>query len=194
MKKLDSSNYTFSASAKTVTLAAFATVGLGRILLINNATRGVVIYDPSQTTTKGVLVGSTLTLDFDTTSHADTDKLSVFYEDANPLDVAIVTPSILQTEADQTDDLLRMLSRIVKLLESNAVVDQQQRQRVVIEGSLPVGTNSLGNLGTVTSVTTCATVSSVTNIAANAGMDREQYINIARTTYNTGIRTQLQFV
>lgn len=95
--------------------------------------------------------------------------------------------------ANQTDDLLRMLSRIVKLLESNAVVDQQQRQRVVIEGSLPVGTNGIGNIGTVTSVTTCATVSSVTNIAANAGMDREQYINVARTAYNTGIRTQLQF-
>lgn len=99
--------------------------------------------------------------------------------------------------ANQTDDLLRMLSRIVKLLESNAVVDQQQRQRLTLDSitagvTLPTVTTVTG-VTTVTTLTTCSTVSSVTNIAANAGMDREQYINIARTTYNTGIRTQLQF-
>lgn len=97
--------------------------------------------------------------------------------------------------ANQTDDLLRMLSRIVKLLESNAVVDQQQRQRLTLDSitagvTLPTVTTVTG----VTTVTTLTTCSSVTNIAANAGMDREQYINIARTAYNTGIRTQLQFV
>lgn len=100
--------------------------------------------------------------------------------------------------ANQTDDLLRMLSRIVKLLESNAVVDQQQRQRLTLDSitagvTLPTVTTVTG-VTTVTTLTTCSTVTSVTNIAANAGMDREQYINIARTAYNTGIRTQLQFV
>ena len=99
--------------------------------------------------------------------------------------------------ANQTDDLLRMLSRIVKLLESNAVVDQQQRQRLTLDSitagvTLPTVTTVTG-VTTVTTLTTCSTVTSVTNIAANAGMDREQYINIARTAYNTGIRTQLQF-
>lgn len=97
--------------------------------------------------------------------------------------------------ANQTDDLLRMLSRIVKLLESNAVVDQQQRQRLTLD-SITAGVTlpTVTGVTTVTTLTTCSTVTSVTNIAANAGMDREQYINIARTAYNTGIRTQLQFV
>lgn len=96
--------------------------------------------------------------------------------------------------ANQTDDLLRMLSRIVKLLESNAVVDQQQRQRLTLD-SITAGVTlpTVTGVTTVTTLTTCSTVTSVTNIAANAGMDREQYINIARTAYNTGIRTQLQF-
>lgn len=97
--------------------------------------------------------------------------------------------------ANQTDDLLRMLSRIVKLLESNSIVDQQQRQRLTLD-SITAGVTlpTVTGVTTVTTLTTCSTVTSVTNIAANAGMDREQYINIARTAYNTGIRTQLQFV
>lgn len=116
--------------------------------------------------------------------------------DGVAVDVSIDNPMPLV--ANQTDDLLRMLSRIVKLLESNSIVDQQQRQRLTLDSitagvTLPTVTTVTG-VTTVTTLTTCSTVSSVTNIAANAGMDREQYINIARTAYNTGIRTQLQFV
>lgn len=116
--------------------------------------------------------------------------------DGVAVDVSIDNP--MPMVANQTDDLLRMLSRIVKLLESNAVVDQQQRQRLTLDSitagvTLPTVTTVTG-VTTVTTLTTCSTVTSVTNIAANAGMDREQYINIARTAYNTGIRTQLQFV
>ena len=89
----------------------------------------------------------------------------------------------------RAEDLLVMLSRVVKLLESNAVVDQQQRQRITLDaisGSLTLSAvNSVGNVGTV---------GSVTNQAAMAGMDREQYINIAKQTYATSIRSRLEFV
>lgn len=85
-----------------------------------------------------------------------------------------------------SDDLLRMLSRVVKLLESNAVVDSAQRQRVVLD-AIAAGLT----LGTVT---TCSTVTSVSNVAANAGMDREQYINVAKQAYAMSIRNQLSFV
>lgn len=94
--------------------------------------------------------------------------------------------------ANQTDDLLRMLSRIVKLLESNGVIDSRQRQRVVVDAI--DATASVVQIAASQTLATLTTCSSVTNIAANAGMDREQYINVARTAYNTGIRTQLQFV
>jgi hypothetical protein len=89
----------------------------------------------------------------------------------------------------RAEDLLVMLSRVVKLLESNAVVDQQQRQRITLDaiaGSL--------TLGTVTSVGNIGTVGIVTNQTAMAGMDREQYINTAKQTYATSIRSRLEFV
>jgi hypothetical protein len=94
--------------------------------------------------------------------------------------------------ANQSDDLLRMLSRLVKILECNAVVDQQQRQRVTIDAI--ASSLTLGAVSTVTTVSTVNTVSSISNVAANAGMDREQYINIAKQTYANSIRSQLSFV
>lgn len=81
------------------------------------------------------------------------------------------------------DDLLVMLSRIVKLLESNAVVDSAQRQRV-----------SLDTVAAGVTLPAVTTVSTLTNAASIAGMDREQFINIAKQTYATSIRSQLSFV
>jgi len=96
MKRLDTTGYTFTPASKTVQFSQFSTIGLGRILLINNNTRGVVIYDPSQTSTNGSLAGSTLTLNYDTTTHSASDTLTIFYDDGqlpvsslNPLPVRL---------------------------------------------------------------------------------------------------------
>ena len=105
-------------------------------------------------------------------------------------DVSLSNP--MPMVANQSDDLLRMLSRLVKILECNAVVDQQQRQRVTIDsitGSLVLGTvSTVSNLGTVANVTTVAAQTTL------GGMDREMYINIAKNTYANSIRSQLTFV
>jgi hypothetical protein len=111
-------------------------------------------------------------------------------EDGSAVDVSLSNP--MPMVANQSDDLLRMLSRLVKILECNAVVDQQQRQRVTIDaitGSLVLGTvSTVSNLGTVANVTLVA------GQTALAGMDREMYINIAKNTYANSIRSQLSFV
>lgn len=116
----------------------------------------------------------------------------------NPMPIAAYSPipiysngAPLNTRALQTDDLLVMLSRIVKLLESNAVVDSAQRQRVTIDaGTLPLVTT----VSTVSAVTQVSTVLSMTNAVAIAGMDREQYINIAKQTYTQSIRNRLEYL
>lgn len=93
------------------------------------------------------------------------------------------------------DDLLVMLSRIVKLLESNAVVDQQQRQRISIDAlgvaSIPVTQASAANLNATVSLAASQVLSNLTQLA---GMDREQYINIAKQTYAQSIRPHLNFI
>jgi cell division protein FtsX len=101
----------------------------------------------------------------------------------------------LPAVVSRTDDLVVMLSRIVKLLESNAVVDQQQRQRISLD-TIPAGV-TLPTVTTVTGVTTVTTVGTVTTLAnatAIAGMDREQWINAAKSVYAQSIRARLEFV
>jgi len=105
-------------------------------------------------------------------------------------DVSLSNP--MPTVANQSDDLLRMLSRLIKILECNAVVDQQQRQRVTIDAI--TGSLVLGTVSTVTNMATLSTVNTVAAQTALAGMDREMYINVAKNTYANSIRSQLSFV
>jgi hypothetical protein len=113
-------------------------------------------------------------------------------EDGSAVDVSMSNP--MPSVANQSDDLLRMLSRLVKILECNAVVDQQQRQRITLDAI--TGSLTLGAVTTVGTVTTVSNISAgtLTNIVANAGMDREQYINIAKNTYANSLRSKLEFV
>jgi len=116
-------------------------------------------------------------------------------DDGVAVDVSSNNPMPIQ--AQRSDDLLEMLQRMVKVMESLAIVDVAQRQRISLDAiaagvALPVVTLVSG-VTTVATVTTVGTVTTVSNIAANAGMDREQYINVAKQTYGTSIRPQLSF-
>lgn len=104
---------------------------------------------------------------------------------------------VVRTAAGSVDDQITLLRRIVKLLESTAATDPQQRQRITLDAVstganvvLGTGTNSIGNVATVTTVTT---VTSVTNLAAVNGWNQQMFADPARTAYNTGIRAQLTF-
>lgn len=78
MKKR-STSYTFDASAKTVVCTDFTS--LEAIQLITNVTDNVIIYNFADPTKGGTLASTTLTLDFDTTSMDDADKLMILVDD-----------------------------------------------------------------------------------------------------------------
>ncbi|NTV44107.1 MAG: hypothetical protein HGA67_00220 [Candidatus Yonathbacteria bacterium] len=81
------------------------------------------------------------------------------------------------------DDTVIMLRRMVKLMESQAVVDNQMRQRVVVDS---------GSLTTAGTISTVTTVSAVTTLNQIAGVDaRWQIIDWSRQAYNSGIRSNL---
>ena len=102
-------------------------------------------------------------------------------------DVSVVNP--LPVFDDRVENLISLLERLVKISESNQVVDSAQRQRITLD-AITAGI-TLPAVATVTAVTTVSTVS---NITQNAGMDREQYINIAKQTYASSIRNRLNIV
>jgi pyruvate carboxylase len=112
-----------------------------------------------------------------------------------------------------TDESILLLRRMVKILDSIATVDSQNRQRVtldaapvavtVIQGTASslnavVSQPTASNLNAVVSQPTAsnlnANVGTVTNIAGFGGIDpRFQFMEAARISYATGVRHNLQF-
>ena len=88
MKKLIE-NYTFDASAKTITILCDCNFTLDKLLVITNVTDGVIIYNFADSNLTGSITGNIITLSYDTTSMSDTDKLQIWVEDTNPLMVTL---------------------------------------------------------------------------------------------------------
>jgi hypothetical protein len=126
MKKLlgqdASGTYTFNPSAKTITFSGLSQqITLANILLVTNVTANTIIYNFADSTNGATsFANNVLTLDHNTTSMNSTDVLQIY------LDLA---------GEESLHDLLR---RMNKLLESNSVVDNRLRQKVVVEA---IGTN-----------------------------------------------------
>lgn len=101
-----------------------------------------------------------------------------------------------------TDESIIYLRRMVKLMESQAVVDNQMRQKMTLDslGGITAITTTVPVSGTVTATVasatiasgTITTVSAVTSLNQIAGVDsRWQIIDWSRQAYNSGIRGNL---
>lgn len=81
-----------------------------------------------------------------------------------------------------TDDSVIWLRRVVKLMESQAVVDVGNRQKITLD-SITAGLT----------LSTVSTVSSVTNVVTLASQGQQMYQDPARNAYANGIRQNLTF-
>ena len=102
-----------------------------------------------------------------------------------------------------TDDAVVYLRRIVKLMESQAVVDSGNRQRITLDSigantaittTLPVTVS--GTVATTLASTTVTSISAGTNIIGGVTIDgqgRQMFTEAARQAYNSGIRSNLIF-
>lgn len=97
------------------------------------------------------------------------------------------------------DETVILLRRIAKLLESSAVTDSSQRQRVVVEQTTAANLNVTAS-GTVNSTAVATTVNMGQVVvgfggqavaAANIVDSRFQLIDIARNSYANCIRSKL---
>ena len=85
--KLVTTTYVFDASAQTVSIDNFDPLVIEQVMLIVNQTDGIIIYNPFDPAKGGTVTGTdaVLTLEYDTTSMSDTDKLMIVMDDANHL-------------------------------------------------------------------------------------------------------------
>ena len=74
-------NYTFNHVTNTVTFNDYVTIDLERVLVITDVTRGTIIYCFGSPGMTGSVSTNILTLSYDVSAFADTDKLLIYYED-----------------------------------------------------------------------------------------------------------------
>lgn len=138
-------DYTFNASAKTVTFSAnYSTLALSDILYILNTKSGTatVIYDPTVAAKGGTYSGRTLTLAHDTTSMSNGDPLQIIVAEGDV--------------GSQINDLAVVLRQYLMAIQNPPYVQNGLNQINIAGGTLPTVT-------TVGTVTTCTTVTGVTN-------------------------------
>jgi hypothetical protein len=148
---IDLGSYIFNASNRQITISGVSSLLLSQFLLITNVTDNVIIYNFADPNAGGTLTQSSsnyvLTLTYNTSSMSNSDSLQIFVE-----------------VEDTTADSLLILRKILKVLESNAVVDPKQRQKVVIDA---IGT--VVATGLPTEVTTAIPISGSMGTSLTSG-------------------------
>lgn len=169
-------NYTFNASAKTITFNSYQTISLASILLITNENTNppTIVYNFAAS--NGTVSGNVLTLTYNTTAMSNTDPLQIYYDD-----VAIAA----STQADQLiqEDLLTQLITSVNQLAKMQIALAGASIQVQLQAN--AANPSIGNINTITTLPTLAnvttvgtvtTASTVTNVAQLGGVVANQAI------------------
>jgi len=111
--KIKIENYTFNKTAKTITFTDYGSIQLDKILGVINTTTGNIIYTPIDSNLNGTVTGNVLTLDYDTSSMNNTDKLLIYYYDATaPIHVIVDNPTDLTTVQTTLSNILTKVTAI----------------------------------------------------------------------------------
>lgn len=104
-------NYTFDASQKRITFSDYVSIDLEKILLVTNTTQNKIIYNFA--CSGGEVSGNVLTVDYDTTTMLDTDKLQIFYEDT---DINSSTEERQLEQISKQEDATMVLKELASVL------------------------------------------------------------------------------
>ena len=174
---LDLGTYTFNPATRQITLSNMLTasgqaisVDLEDVTLIVNATDNIILYNFADPTLGASIASNVITLNYDTSSMALTDRLLIL--------ISIVDP---------IEDLLRMINRMIKQSESLGNMDAANRLRVAVDSFTAALT-----ITTVTTLTTITNPVPVGDVATLGGLSPKfQMIDTARMAYELGIRSKL---
>lgn len=104
-------NYIFNKTSKQITFSdtKFEDQGirLDAVLLITNATDSTVIFNFADPTKGGTVSGNILTLTYDTSAMDDNDKLLIYYDDAEKIDL---TADLIETLQELSQRLAPLAS------------------------------------------------------------------------------------
>jgi hypothetical protein len=130
MKILTAFTPAFNATSKTVDFSLMQGFVVDRLYAIINVTRNQPIYiagAPGLGLTN--IVGSKLTLSYDTSSHDNTDQLNIYYDAVN-----IAEDNAVKETGGNLDDINEVLSRILVELR---VMNNMLKEGLNIKDELP---------------------------------------------------------
>ena len=133
-------DYTFNAATQQITFNTTETITLERLLIITNVTDNLIIYNFADPNLGGTITNNVLTLNYNTTTMSNTDRLQIFIE--NQLTPA--SEESLQYLQDQT----ALLGRMVKLLEPSSRQNASGMQQIDIgaaAATIPINQGSTFN-------------------------------------------------
>lgn len=176
MKKMvgiEAGSYIFDASAKTVTFSGLGTLALEQILLITNVTDNILIYNFADAAKGGSMSSNVLTLDYDTASMSDDDRLQIFVSDTDD-----PTWFGLKDVAVYLKNILNAVVRPVFMDPTNGTVR--------VTGSL----TTAGTVSTVSTVTSVTTMANQTNIGGFSAQLTELY-DMTKSTWAASVRSRI---
>ena len=165
-------DYVFNKTAKTIVFSDYTSIRLEGIKLITNVTAGTIIYQFNSSTKLGTLSGNTVTLAYDTSAMADTDKLMIIYD----------PPS-----GGFFDRVTRLLGNI-----ASYVKDPDYAVPTALGKKVMCILNTDSSIGGVTTVTTVTTTGTLTNLTNFNTLDSRNLIWAGwENQYNEGIRSKI---
>jgi len=124
--------YSFTPASRTISFDSSINK-LRQVLVVQNLTRSVMLYNFADSTLGGSLTNSVLTLAFDTASHNSGDELLVFFE-PNEVDVAVPAKEVT------VQDLYYQMSLLLDRLEFGLNLDTAKKLNVNATATMLSGT------------------------------------------------------
>lgn len=149
-------NYSFNASAKTITFNGYTNISLDSILLITNVTDNIIIYNFADPTRGGTVTNNILTLIYDTSTAgmSNTDRLQIYYDD----------PAIQPANASNQSKLEDAIDAITYLAAQLQWLGQT-KSYTTTSNLPPALTTVLDTRSSINTVSTVSTVSGVTTVS-----------------------------
>jgi hypothetical protein len=157
--------------------------------LITNSTDNIIIFNFASPGAGGIVSGNILTLQYDTSSMDNNDKLQIFYEDpAIPATEELLELLRAQIESDTTYS-----RQLLQLLKPLSVVTSGTG-RLAVDVTAPVSLGVTATLAANQDIRTVASVTAVNNQINMGGLNAlDLQFNMAHTAWNTGIRNNITF-
>lgn len=149
-------NYSFDKTAKTVTFTDYVTIRLDSVRIITNVESNIIIYNFAQSGLGGSVLNNVLTLDYDTTSMSNTDKLQIVYND-DEIKATESNQNLIIINQETLNNLVSTLQELVSRLNVLTGMANSGAPALRVAPISSVSTAVTGSLTTVTNLTNFGT-------------------------------------